>query len=82
MLSYPIFDRLLSTLGLVFGFALLGALLAQPVVLVLGVSVGAEYGWAPLLWGAAWGAGAGATVCLLGLGVRYLSKRLFGARTA
>ena len=28
------------------------------------------------------GAGAGATVCLLALGIRYLGKRLFGARTA
>ena len=82
MLSYPVFDRLLSTLGLVICFALLGALLAQPVVLILGVSVGAEYGWTPFLWAAAWGAGAGATICLLALGARYLSKRLFGARTA
>jgi len=82
MLNYSVFDRVLSKVVFVASLALAGALLVQPLALI--VWVGTEHGGQhlPFLSAATWGALCGAAVAFLVLLVRYLYVRLFGARTA
>ena len=82
MLNYSVFDRLLSKMVFIISFALAGALLVQPLALV--VWAGTEHGGQVLvpLRAGAWGAVFGALVGIIVLALRYLYRRVFGARTA
>ena len=82
MLNYSVFDRVLSKVLFIVSFALAGALVVQPLALV--VWAGTEHGGQVLvpLRAAIFGAVIGATVGLLVLVLRYLYRRLFGVGTA
>jgi len=72
-----------SSLGVLLNCAVGGALLVQPLAFL--VWVGAEHGGRGLAtfpWAAMWGAILGTIVGLVFLVVRYVYRRVFGARTA